>query len=74
MGFEGFTAATMKNAVFWDVALRELVLTDVSEEQFVNSLLVNAYRFSRSRISSTWKMEATCSSEASVLTRSLGAT
>jgi hypothetical protein len=34
--FEVFTAVTIKNAVFWDVAPIDLVTTDVSEERIAS--------------------------------------
>jgi hypothetical protein len=34
--FEAFTAVTMKNVIFWDVALLVLVLTDVLEERIAS--------------------------------------
>jgi hypothetical protein len=36
VGFEVFTAVTMKNAIFWDVYHVDLVWTDVSEECFAS--------------------------------------
>jgi hypothetical protein len=70
--YEVFTAVTMKEAVFWDMAPCKMVLTDVSEE-CIASIFRSAFNVSHGRIAcglsyifpSTLKMEAIRSSETS---------
>jgi hypothetical protein len=61
VGFEVFTAVTMKNGVFWDVTPVALVRTDILEELSAS--------FVSSPILVTLMKEALSSSETSVLTR-----
>jgi hypothetical protein len=73
VGFEIFTAVTMKNAVFWDVAPCGCIInrrfggtSPPNSPNFSQSVSNRLTRFLARVISSTLKMEATCSCETSV--------
>jgi hypothetical protein len=70
LGFEVFTAVTMKNAVFRDVALCSSYVNRRSGGTYRLSLLPPAHAGSSLAFFSTLKMEAMRSSETSVHTRS----
>jgi Na+/H+-translocating membrane pyrophosphatase len=67
--FEVFTAVTMKNGVFWDVAQCGSCTSNIIFLLSVLRLLVTANVVPTSRTYVTLMMEAICSSETSVLTR-----
>jgi hypothetical protein len=50
VGFEVFTAVTVKNAVFWDVAPCEYITTDVSEERVASIFRVEEISRARKNV------------------------
>jgi hypothetical protein len=63
VGFEVFTAVTMKNAVFWDMALCGFIINQRFEGTCHLYLQSTTNKESEEKCSSTLKMEATRSSE-----------